>query len=756
MGNLQHRLESLFAGLRDAPPRTGLLTPEKAKLAHLRKPSGWMWESDADGRYTWCSPEVETILGYAPGELVGKEVYKTALISPNEELQRLMTSGEPVHDIRAKAQSSDGKSVTLLVNARVRDHPSGEKLGHSGVAQVLERDRIKPELRGVQLTQKIAASQPPSAKAPEGIKPMFIGYEVDEYGIHALESDEHPGAKDEKAVDDAISIPIRLQDRTLGILEFEGNELGRPWNTSERALVEAIAEDLAQALQLAHSHEMTKQALDEMREADRLKSQFLANMSHELRTPLNSIIGFSHVILKGIDGPINETQEQDLTAIYNAGQHLLGLINDILDVSRIEAGKMELAFTDVDVAEIIRGVMSTAVGLVKNKPIELIIDIPEELPIIRADNIRVRQILLNLISNAVKFTAQGQIGVSARLIERDFDREIVVAVFDTGLGISPKDQEKLFEPFSQVDASTTRKTTGTGLGLSICRHLVELHGGRIWVESVLGEGSTFVFTLPLRPPAIPAEEGVFLILGIEEEPRTLERYQDLFGEFGYSLHPLTEPQDTVRLASELKPSAILLDLLLSDQNSWQIFEDLGRNPATRSIPVILCAFSEEQDKGFCLRPAHHLSKPINRNELHQLLHDLFLSELAPPDVLVIEDKQQDRENINTFLKDHGCRTVSNAHSAQSGMEEIHKHIPDLIMVNMLMPDYEGFQLVEALQRTESTRNVPIIMITRSDAQPAEKLLLEDGMRRLIRRGLVPASEYMANLQAITADLASPD
>jgi signal transduction histidine kinase len=294
-------------------------------------------------------------------------------------------------------------------------------------------------------------------------------------------------------------IPLQVQDQIIGVLEIDEKEDGEIWSPENRELAESVAQEFALALQDTRSFQLTEQALDEMREADRLKSQFLANMSHELRTPLNSIIGFSRVILKGIDGPITENQEEDLTAIYNAGQHLLGLINDILDVSKIDAGKMELAFTEVDLAEIIRGVMSTAVGYVNDKPIELIIDIPTDLPKVQGDNIRIRQVLINLVSNAAKFTEEGHIGVSARAIERGDRHEVVIAVFDTGPGIEPKDQQKIFEPFSQVDDSPTRKTGGTGLGLSICRHLVELHGGQIWVESMPDQGSTFAFTLPYQP-----------------------------------------------------------------------------------------------------------------------------------------------------------------------------------------------------------------------------------------------------------------
>ena len=288
----------------------------------------------------------------------------------------------------------------------------------------------------------------------------------------------------------------------MGVLEFETAEDGQPWSDDDQALVEAVAQQLGSALQDMRSYQLTQQALEEMREADHLKSQFLANMSHELRTPLNSIIGFSRVILKGIDGPITDTQREDLNAIYNAGQHLLGLISDMLDISRIEAGKLDLTFGDVDLGEIINGVMTTAIGLVKDKPIELVTDVPEDFPTIRADSIRIRQVLLNLVSNASKFTEEGQIAVSARHIKKGERDEVLIAVADTGIGIAPENLEKLFEPFSQVDPSPTRKSGGTGLGLSIARHLVELHGGRIWVESTLDEGSTFAFALPIEPPAV--------------------------------------------------------------------------------------------------------------------------------------------------------------------------------------------------------------------------------------------------------------
>jgi signal transduction histidine kinase len=284
------------------------------------------------------------------------------------------------------------------------------------------------------------------------------------------------------------------------MIEIIDDNVDRSWSEDEWHLVQKVAEQLSTAIESAQSYELAQKAYQDIRQADHMKSQFLANMSHELRTPLNSIIGFSRVILRGIDGEINDIQRQDLTSIYNSGQHLLGLINDILDFSKIEAGKMELQFDEVNLIDIIQSVMSTAVGLVKDKPIKLGTILPESLPIVSADATRIRQVLLNFLSNAAKFTDEGSITVKAiETLGPTGEREILVTVTDTGGGIAPEDRDKLFIPFSQVDDSPTRKTGGTGLGLSICRHFIEMHKGRIgllWSE--VGKGSTFYFALPIK------------------------------------------------------------------------------------------------------------------------------------------------------------------------------------------------------------------------------------------------------------------
>lgn len=290
-----------------------------------------------------------------------------------------------------------------------------------------------------------------------------------------------------------LIVPLALGRRVIGIISVQSQQLNA-FSEDDLRLLQTLSSNLAATIESARLFQEIQAANERLREVDRLKTQFLANMSHELRTPLNSIIGFSRLMLKGIDGPITTEQEEDLTSIHHSGQHLLRLINDILDMSKIEAGKMVLLFEQVDLAEAARNVLATITALLSDKPVTLLTAFDPELPLIEADPIRIRQILLNLLSNAAKFTDAGTIRLQ---IQRE-DDFVHLQVADTGKGIEEKHFDKLFREFEQVDASPTREVGGTGLGLPITRNLVALHGGEIWVESELGRGATFHVRLPIR------------------------------------------------------------------------------------------------------------------------------------------------------------------------------------------------------------------------------------------------------------------
>jgi signal transduction histidine kinase len=438
-----------------------------------------------------------------------------------------------------------------------------------------------------------------------------------------------PGTKSE------AGIPLQIGNRVIGALDVQSNQL-EAFNQEDISVLQVLADQIAVAVDNARAYELSVQAVEEMRNADQVKSQFLANMSHELRTPLNSIIGFSRVILKGIDGPVTDLQQQDLSAIYTSGQHLLNLINDILDLSKIEAGKMELSFEEgVNLPDLINSVMSTVAGLVKDKPIQLQRSIAPDLPPLRVDATKVRQILLNLFSNAAKFTDEGSITIDAQLQIHDGIREVQVSVTDTGTGISLEDQGKLFQPFTQVDPSPTRKTGGSGLGLSICRHLVEMHGGQIGLFSEPGKGSTFYFTLPAPLPK-PKQTGEYttgflgpVILAIEDDAQVIGLYQRYLGNRGYKIFPLTDASLAAEVAGKLQPVAITLDIMMPERNGWDVLQELKSNPSTANIPVIICTLLEEQAKGINLGASDYLMKPVLEDDLLNAIERLGKKKASP-------------------------------------------------------------------------------------------------------------------------------
>ena len=353
-----------------------------------------------------------------------------------------------------------------------------------------------------------------------------------------------------------MAVPLISAGKTAGAILIQDFEQDYAFDEKLVDLLGTISSQVAIAIENSRAYKLSQEAYEEIREVDRMKSQFLANMSHELRTPLNSIIGFSRVILKEIDGPINDTQKQDLTSIYNSGQHLLSLINNVLDLSKIEAGKMELQFEQINLEELIKSVLSTGVGLLKDKPVKLTQNIQAGLPQVWADATRIRQVMLNLLSNAAKFTEKGSIAVAANVQTNPKGYpEIIVTFTDTGEGIAEKDRDKLFQPFSQVDDSPTRKTGGTGLGLSICRSFIEMHHGQIGLlDSQEGEGSIFYFTIPVNPiqeepPADEEEEenikGSKVILAIDDDYQVINLYERFLQPHGYKVISLTQPQRAV-------------------------------------------------------------------------------------------------------------------------------------------------------------------------------------------------------------------
>jgi len=545
------------------------------------------------------------------------------------------------------------------------------------------------------------------------------------------------------------AIPLRIGRRIIGALDIQST---RPNDFSEDVVnvLQTLADQVAVAIDNARSYELAQQAINEMRELDRLKSQFLANMSHELRTPLNSIIGFSRVILKGIDGPITELQEQDLSAIYNSGQHLLRLINDILDLSKIDAGKMELAFDDVNMTELIDTVVPTARGLIKDKPIRLVQNIAPNLPVVRADPTRIRQVLLNLLSNAAKFTEEGSITIEANVQKGENDQEeIIVKVIDTGPGIAKEDMHKLFQPFSQVDSSPTRKTGGTGLGLSISRRLIEMHGGQIGVESEPGKGSTFYFTIPVPKPekqeTAQTNENAKTILAIDDDAQVIGLYKRYLEPQGYQVIALTEPEKALEKAKEIHPLAITLDIMMPGKDGWTVLTELKNDPQTRDIPVIICSILEDEEKGFSLGAADYLVKPILEDDLLRALNRLNANNDIR-DVLIIDDDPKDLRLIQKLLSESGQFHPIPCEGGQAGWDAIEKQKPHAVILDLFMPDLNGFKILEQLRSRPDLADIPVLVVSGVDLTAEQQQQLANFGQTLLQKGAITEQELLSRLE----------
>ena len=548
-----------------------------------------------------------------------------------------------------------------------------------------------------------------------------------------------------------MAIPLKLGESVIGALDVQSVD-SDAFTNEDIALFTTLADQISVAIENANAYEISQRTLEELREVDRVKSQFLANMSHELRTPLNSVIGFSRVILKGIDGPINDTQEQDITAIYNSGMHLLNMINEILDMSKIEAGKMELQLEEKQVTELIENSILANQGLIKDKPIELRANIQPDLPNVKIDEVRINQVLTNLISNAVKFTEEGSITINASLQENlQGKEEILITIADTGIGIAPEDQSKLFQRFSQVDDSPTRRTGGTGLGLSICRSLVELHGGTIGLlKSEPGAGSEFYFTIPVEPKLKEIsmdfpQENNRVVLSIDDDEQVIRLYERFLKPHGYTVVPLTDPTRAVERASELHPFAITLDVMMPEKDGWQVLNDLKTHEETRDIPVMICSILEEEEKGFSLGAADYLVKPFLHDDLANALQRINQNNDVH-EIMIVDDDPEYLRLLQQIIEENGHYMPVIAEGGEAALKLLAEFTPDVIVMDLMLSDVNGFEMLEKIKQDSRLTNVPVIILTSTELDDEQKKLLSKYHDQIFDKWSIDKNTLLNNLQ----------
>jgi adenylate cyclase len=464
------------------------------------------------------------------------------------------------------------------------------------------------------------------------------------------------------------------------------------------------------------------------------KSAFLASMSHELRTPLNAIIGLTEMMVTNVARFGAEKALEPLRRVHRAGTHLLGLINQVLDLSKIEAGKLELNPETVNLALLLEDVIGTARQLAEQNKNRLILDAQENLGQLSVDPMRLRQVLLNLLSNACKFTKQGEVKLRVKKVV-DGRNWIEIAVADTGIGMAPEQQAKLFEEFTQADSSTARQYGGTGLGLAITRKLARMMGGDVTVTSEPGKGSVFTVRLPggvdSQARSSTGSDGrrsptADCILVIDDDATARELIADHLKAEGFSVVTAAAGVEGLKLARELRPTAITLDVIMPDLDGWSVLAALRQDPELAEIPVIMITIVDEHRRGVALGAAGYLTKPIDRERLHRLV-SRFRAPVPPTRVLVVEDDAVQRERMRGWLEGPQW-TVREAENGRDALNRIQESKPDVILLDLMMPEMDGFAVVAALQKEAGWQDIPVIVITARDLDAKDRERLNAGVQ----------------------------
>jgi signal transduction histidine kinase/DNA-binding response OmpR family regulator len=515
--------------------------------------------------------------------------------------------------------------------------------------------------------------------------------------------------------------------------------------------------------------------------ANKTKSLFLANMSHELRTPLNAILGYSEmlqeeVVEKHLAGKFGN----DLAKINAAGKHLLALINDILDLSKIEAGKMELFLETFDVAKMIEEVASTLRPLVEKNVNTLHIQCAPDLGWMHADQTKVRQGLFNLLSNACKFTREGNITLQADGQSTDGREWIVFSVTDTGIGLNSEQIVKLFKDFTQADASTTRNFGGTGLGLVLTRRFCEMMGGEVTVSSVPGKGSVFTIKLPTivsedraesgseagaviasLPEGIedvtdPLAPGVSYVLVIHDDATQRDVIQRFLSKEGFSVRTADKGEAGQRLARQLRPAAITLDVMMPDKpglDCWSVLLAIKADPNLRDIPVIMLTMVSEPGGGFMLGAVDIVTKPVDRARLSRILKK-YTCPHPPCPILLIEDDQVTREMTRRILEKEGWK-VTEAENGRVALECMERECPSLILLDLMMPEMDGFEFAARMRRHVEWRLIPIVVVTARDVSGEERRRLTGSVETILRKASDSREALLDQLSGLLDDYTAP-
>jgi PAS domain S-box-containing protein len=706
----------------------------------------------SDGRFRTVSPAVTTALGWSPAEFMARPflefVHPDDVAPTLKTFERLTLEGKAVLQFENRYRHKDGSWRVLswratpadgAIYATARDvtderafarrqelllEASGEGIygiAEDGLCTFINASGAHllgyepSEVVGRHSHTQFHHSRPDGTPYPIAECPIYRAI------FSGQPADVHSDVFWRK---DGSAVPVEYRVRPL-------MERG----VSRGAVV--TFNDITARRQAEDALRAAKQAAEE---ANRAKSQFLANMSHELRTPLNAIIGFSEMLEDARFGELNPRQARYVSNVLASGRHLLELINDVLDLAKVEAGRLELRSEDIAPGAAITGVLTVARGIAARKNIALVADLPPDLPLLRVDPAKFKQVLFNLVSNGVKFTPDGgTVTVAARATETHTLR---VTVADTGIGIRPEDHDRVFREFEQVDSAYARTQKGTGLGLALTKRLVELHGGSIQLESAGPDrGTTFIVEFPLEarapapaPAPAPASRmdaavatrsrtGRPLVLVVEDDERALSLLDDYLVSGGYDVAHARTAAEALELAAALRPFAITMDVLLPDRSGWELLKSFKEQPEIRDVPVVVVSITDDKHLGFSLGAVDFLVKPVSRRQVLETLSRLVVRREQPiRTVLVVDDEPDSVAALVTAMEGSGI-TVLEADNGRAGLELAGTHRPDAIVLDLLMPNMTGFEFVERLRAAPATAELPILVYTSMDITAEERARL---------------------------------
>ena len=552
-----------------------------------------------------------------------------------------------------------------------------------------------------------------------------------------------------------LGVPLLREEQVIGVLTVTRKTPGEFAPEIVRLLT-TFATQSVLAIQNARLFKEIEEKSGQLEVASRHKSEFLANMSHELRTPLNAIIGYSEMLQEDAADLGAERFVADLQKIHASGRHLLELINAVLDLSKIEAGKMDLYLESIDIASLVRDVAAVIKPLAEKNTNRLNLECAELIGSMHADLTKVRQSLFNLLSNACKFTERGTVSLAVARETDDSGEWITFAVSDTGIGMTPEQIGRLFEDFSQAEASTTRRYGGTGLGLALSRRLCRMMGGEITVASALGEGSTFTMRLPavvaetnVEPVPVPSAAGepqaAGTVLVIDDDATVRDLMKRFLVKEGFRVALATGGEDGLRLARELRPDAITLDVMMPGMDGWAVLSALKADPDLADIPVIMLTIVDDKNLGYALGASDYLTKPLDRERLLSVLNKYRRE--AP--VLVVDDDATLRELLRRILEGAGY-TVVEAENGRIALERLRTMAPGVILLDLMMPEMDGFEVVAEMRRHEAWRTIPIVVVTAKELTVEDRQRLNGYVERVLEKGAYSRDTLLAEVRDLVA------